>query len=62
MEALKVLPEAVYIQWDNSVVYHDEDPRPRWSIPRELHGEDVQVDRLKEYLEFFAAGQVERME
>lgn len=62
MEALKVLPEAVYIQWDNSVVCHDEDPRPRWSIPRELHGDDVQADRLKEYLEFFAAGQVERLE
>ena len=62
MEALKVLPEAVYLQWDNSVVCHDEDPRPRWSIPRELHGEDVQADRLKEYLGYFAAGQVERLE
>lgn len=62
MEALKALPEAVYLQWDNSAVCHDEDPRPRWSIPRELHGEDVQADRLKEYLGYFAAGQAERLE
>lgn len=62
MEALKVLPEAVYIQWDYSVVCRDEDPRSRWSIPRELHGEDVQADRLKQFLTFFAAGRVERLE
>ncbi len=62
MEALKVLPESVYVQWDHSVVCHDEDPRPLWSIPRELHGEKVTAERLEEYLEFFAAGRVERLE
>ena len=62
MEALKVLPEAVYVQWDHSVVCRDEDPRPLWSIPRELHGGQVTAERLEEYLEFFAAGRVERME
>ena len=62
MEALKVLPEAVYVQWDHSVVCHDEDPRPLWSIPRELHGEQVTAEQLEEYLEFFAAGRVERLE
>jgi hypothetical protein len=51
MEALKVLPESVYVQWDHSVVCHDEDPRPLWSIPRELHGEKVTAERLEEYLE-----------
>ncbi|WP_300414891.1 hypothetical protein [uncultured Oscillibacter sp.] len=62
MEALKVLPEAVYVQWDHSVVCHDEDPRPLWNIPRELHGEQVTAERLEEYLEFFDAGRVERLE
>ncbi len=62
MEALKVLPESVYVQWDHSMVCHDEDPRPLWSIPRELHGEQVTAERLEEYLEFFAAGRVERLE
>ena len=62
MEALKVLPESVYVQWDHSVVCHDEDPRPLWSIPRELHGEQVTAERLEEYLEFFAAGRAERLE
>ena len=62
MEALKVLPEAVYVQWDHSVVCRDEDPRPLWNTPRELHGEQVTAERLEEYLEFFAAGRVERLE
>lgn len=62
MEALKVLPEAVYAQWDYAVRGKDPDLPPLWSTPVELHGEDVTAEKLEELLTLFSTGRVERLE
>ena len=62
MEALKVLPEAVYAQWDYAVRCKDKDLPPLWSTPVELHGEAVTAEKLEELLTLFSTGRVDRME
>ena len=62
MEALKVLPESVYAQWDYAVRSKDKDLPLLWSTPVELHGEDVTAEKLEELLTLFSTGRVERME
>lgn len=62
MEALKVLPEAVYAQWDYAVRCKDKDLPPLWSTPVELHGEAVTAEGLEELLTLFSTGRVQRME
>ena len=62
MEALKVLPEAVYAQWDYAVRGKDKDLPSLWSTPVELHGEAVTREKLEELLALFSTGRVERME
>ena len=62
MEALKVLPEVVYAQWDYAVRSKDKDLPPLWSTPVELHGEAVTPEKLEELLTLFSTGRVERLE
>jgi len=62
MEALKVLPEAVYAQWDYAVRSRDKDLPPLWSTPVNLHAEAVTAEKLEELLTLFSTGRVERME
>lgn len=62
MEALKVLPEAVYAQWDYAVRSKDKDIPPLWSTPVELHGEAIVTEKLEELLTLFSTGRVERLE
>lgn len=62
MEELKVLPEAVYAQWDLAVRSRDKDLPPLWSSPVGLLGEDVTSEKLEELLTLFSTGRVERLE
>lgn len=62
MEALKILPEAVYAKWDYAVRSKDKDLPPLWSAPVELHGEAVTREKLEELLTLFSTGRVERLE
>ena len=62
VEALKVLPEAVYAQWDYAVRSKDKDLPPLWSTPVELHREAVTAEKLEELLTLFSTGRVERLE
>ena len=62
MEALRVPPEAVYVQWDYTVCSKDKDLPPLWSTPAELHGEDVTPEKLERLLTLFSTGRVERLE
>ena len=65
MEALKVLPEAVYAQWDYAVRSRDAremDLPPLWSTPVKLLGEEVTPEKLEELLDLFSTGRIERLE
>ena len=62
MDALKVLPDAVYSKPDFTVVCRDKDAPPLWSSPIELHGEDVTAEKLEELLGLFLSSRVERLE
>jgi len=62
MEALKVLPEAVYAQWDYQALSRDKSLPRLWDPPRKFLGENVRAEALEELLEHFAAGRMERLE
>jgi len=67
MEALKVLPEAVYAQWDYMVISRESREKgvelsPGWSTPVKLLGEDVTAEKLEDLLTQFDAGRVQRLE
>ena len=65
MEALKVLPEAVYAQWDLAVCGRDAremDLPPLWSTPVKLLGDEVTSEKLEEFLTLFSTGRIERLE
>lgn len=62
MEALKVLPEAVYAQWDYQALSRDKSLPRLWDPPRKFLGENIRTEALEELLEHFAAGRMERLE
>ena len=62
MDELKSMPDAVYTQWDYTVVCHDEDLRTHWSIPRELLGEAVTAEIVETLLTQFQENRIQRLE
>jgi hypothetical protein len=67
MEALKVLPDAVYAQWDYALIAQESRAKNvelpvGWSTPVKLLGEDVTREKLEDLLTQFDARRVQRME
>ena len=67
MEKLKNLPDAVYAQWDYTVISRESREKntelpPGWSAPVKLLGEEVVSEKLEELLTQFEAGRVQRLE
>lgn len=67
MEKLKVLPEAVYAQWDYMMISRENREKDielpvGWSAPVKLLGEEVTLEKLEELLIQFDAGRIQRME
>lgn len=67
MEELKVLPDAVYAQWDYMLIAQESRAKNvelpvGWSTPVKLLGEDVTREKLEDLLTQFDARHVQRME
>lgn len=62
MEELKVLPQAVYGQWDYNVISRETHQSLDWSRPVELLDEEITLEQLDDLLTQFSEGRMVRLE